>query len=79
VRRIAAEAGIRRATVLAAAAAALPASIAAAQSPADLAASMRPMNDPGTELQRLLNVQDAEYRQQYFGNTPIAEIGRAHV
>ena len=73
MRRIAADFGTRRATVLAAAVVALPASIAAAQSPADLAASMRPMNDPGTELQRLLNVQDAEYRRQYFGNTPIAE------
>lgn len=46
---------------------------ALAQTPADLAASMRPMPDPGTELQRLLNVQDAEYRRQYFGSTPIAE------
>ena len=54
-------------------AAALTASVASAQTPGDLAAAMRPMNDPGTELQRLLNVQDAEYRRQYFGNTPIAE------
>ncbi len=34
---------------------------------------MRPATDPAAELQTLLNVQDAEYRRQYFSNTPIAE------
>ncbi|MFM1935428.1 MAG: hypothetical protein RI990_387 [Planctomycetota bacterium] len=46
---------------------------ASAQTPGQLAASMRPMNDPATELQTLYNVQDAEFRQAYFSNTPIAE------
>jgi len=44
-----------------------------AQTPGQLAAGFRPAPDPATELQRLLNVQDAEFRQQYFSNTPIAE------
>lgn len=43
------------------------------QTPAQLANALRPATDPAQELQTLLNVQDAEYRRQYFGNTPIAE------
>jgi hypothetical protein len=46
---------------------------ARAQTPAQLANALRPATDPAQELQTLLNVQDAEYRRQYFGNTPIAE------
>lgn len=54
-------------------AAAVIACSASAQSPAQLANALRPATDPAQELQTLLNVQDAEYRRQYFGNTPIAE------
>ena len=47
---------------------------AAAQNPAQAAANaLRPATDPAQQLQTLLNVQDAEYRRQYFANTPIAE------
>ncbi len=59
-----------RAAALAALAVAMP---ALAQSPAQLAGSLRPATDPAQELQTLLNVQDAEFRRAYFGNTPIAE------
>jgi hypothetical protein len=45
-----------------------------AQNPAQAAANaLRPATDPAQQLQTLLNVQDAEYRRQYFANTPIAE------
>jgi hypothetical protein len=46
---------------------------AAAQTPGQLANALRPATDPAQELQTLLNVQDAEFRRAYFGNTPIAE------
>lgn len=49
------------------------ASVAWGQTPSQLANALRPATDPAQELQTLLNVQDAEYRRQYFGNTPIAE------
>ncbi|RLS45864.1 MAG: hypothetical protein DWH86_04225, partial [Planctomycetota bacterium] len=44
-----------------------------AQTPANLANSLRPATDPAAQLQTLLNVQDAEYRREFFANTPIAE------
>lgn len=44
-----------------------------AQSPAGLAQRARPANDPAQQLQELLNVQDAEFRQRFFSETPIAD------
>ena len=44
-----------------------------AQTPANLANALRPATDPAAQLQTLLNFQDAEYRREFFANTPIAE------
>ena len=48
-------------------------SLAHAQTPANLANALRPATDPAAQLQTLLNFQDAEYRREFFANTPIAE------
>lgn len=47
--------------------------LAHAQTPANLANALRPATDPAAQLQTLLNFQDAEYRREFFANTPIAE------
>ena len=39
----------------------------------NIPASIRPPTDPATQLQTLLNFQDAEFRKTFFANTPISE------